>query len=145
MVRLASTRRYDISRVMQILLLTPTQVHICAITPSSRGIAVRVTFSLARTGKKILWEQSKRLLTGSLVVLTLASDMFKTRAVVATVAARPLAGLALNPPEIDLAIARAEELELDPAQEWVMVEDRGGLYEADRHTMLALQKMMRES
>ena len=104
-----------------------------------------MTFSLARTGRKILWEQSKRLLTGSLVVLTPINDMFKTKAVVATVAARPLAGLAMNPPEIDLSIARSEELEIDPAQEWVMVEDRGGLYEAYRHTMLALQKMMRES
>ena len=120
------------------------KVHICAITCSTRGIATRVTFSLARTGKKILWEQSKRLITGSLVVLTPASDMFKTKAVVAIVAARPLAALQQNPPEIDLFIARAEEQELDPAQEWVMIEDRGGLYEADRHTLLALQRMMRE-
>jgi helicase required for RNAi-mediated heterochromatin assembly 1 len=70
--------------------------------------------------------------------------MFKSKAVVATVAARPLAALNQDPPEIDLFIARAEELEVDPATEWVMVEDRGGLYEAHRHTMLALQKMMRE-
>lgn len=70
--------------------------------------------------------------------------MFQTKAIVATVAARPLAALQQNPPEIDLFIARAEELELDPAQGFVMVEDRGGLYEADRHTLLALQKMMRE-
>ena len=70
--------------------------------------------------------------------------MFKTKAIVATVAARPLAMLGQNPPEIDLFIARAEEQELDPAVEWVMVEDRRGLYEADRHTMLALQRMMKE-
>lgn len=78
------------------------------------------------------------------MVLTPANDMFKSKAVVATVAARPLAALNQDPPEIDLFIARAEELEVDPATEWVMVEDRGGLYEAHRHTMLALQKMMRE-
>ena len=70
--------------------------------------------------------------------------MFKSKAVVATVAARPLDMLQQNPPEIDLFIARADEQELDPAAEWVMVEDRGGLYEADRHTLLALQRMMRE-
>ena len=70
--------------------------------------------------------------------------MFQSKAVVATVAARPLAALNQDPPEIDLFIARAEEMEVDPAIEWVMVEDRGGLYEAHRHTMLALQKMVRE-
>lgn len=71
--------------------------------------------------------------------------MFKSKAVVAVVAARPLSGLQQNPPEIDLFIARPEEQEFDPAKEWVMVEDRGGLYEANRHTLLALQKMMRET
>ena len=77
-------------------------------------------------------------------MLTPANDMFKKKAVVATVAARPLSALEHDPPEVDLFIARAEELEIDPAVEWVMVEDRRGLYEAHRHTMLALQKMMRE-
>jgi len=28
--------------------------------------------------------------------------------------------------------------------EWVMVEERTGFYEAERHTLLALQMMMRE-
>lgn len=120
------------------------KVHICGVTCSSRGIAIRVTFSIGRTGKLILWEQSKRLISGSLVVLTPRDDMFQTKAIVATVAARPLAALEQNPPEIDLFIARADEHELDPAQEFVMVEDRGGLYEAHRHTLLALQRMMRE-
>lgn len=105
---------------------------------------MRVTFSLQRAGKKILWEQSKRLITGSLVVLTPAADMFQSKAIVATVAARPLEGLNLNPPEIDLFIARAEDLQIDPATEFVMVEERTGFFEADRHTLLALQKMMRE-
>lgn len=78
------------------------------------------------------------------MVLTPASDMFKHKAIVATVAARPLSALEQDPPELDLFIARPEDLEIDPAVEWVMVEDRRGLYEAHRHTMLALQKMMRE-
>jgi len=114
------------------------------MTCSNNGIALRMTFSLARTGKKILWEQSKRLITGSLVVLTPVNDMFQKTAVVATVAARPLAALDQNPPEIDLFFAKADELEVDPALEWVMVEERKGFYEADRHTLLALQRMMRE-
>ena len=103
-----------------------------------------MTFSLARVGKQVLWEQSKRLITGSLVVLTPAGDMFRTKAIVATVAARPLDGLNQNPPEIDLFFSRPDELELDPALEWVMIEERTGFYEADRHTMLALQKMATE-
>jgi len=78
------------------------------------------------------------------VVLTPADDMFQKKAIVATVAARPLTGLQNNPPEIDLFVARAEDLEIDPAMEFVMVEERTGFYEADRHTLLALQKMMRE-
>ncbi|KAK3719925.1 hypothetical protein LTR37_004048 [Vermiconidia calcicola] len=121
------------------------KVHICAVTCSTRGIAIRATFSLGRVGKKILWEQSKRLITGGLVVLTPMHDMFKSTAIVATVAARPIeGGLDRNPPEIDLYIARAGEQEIDPAKEFVLIEDRGGLYEADRHTLLALQRMIRE-
>lgn len=106
-------------------------------------MATGVTFSLERTGKKVLWEQSKRLISGSLVVLTPKSDEFKTTAIVATVAARPLNKLDKNPPEIALFIS-ADEQEIDPAQEYLMVEDRGGLYEASRHTLLALQRMMKE-
>jgi len=63
---------------------------------------------------------------------------------VATVAARPLAGLEQNPPEIDLFFATPSDLELDPAREWIMVAERSGYYEAARHTLVALQKMSRE-
>ncbi|KAK0279811.1 hypothetical protein LTR91_005563 [Friedmanniomyces endolithicus] len=121
------------------------KVHICGVTCANRGIALRVTFSLGRVGKKIRWDQSKRLISGGLVVLTPKADMFQKRAIVATVAARPLELLDLDPPEIDLYIARPEDMEIDPAVEWVMVEDRGGFYEADKHTLVALQRMMRES
>ena len=77
-------------------------------------------------------------------MLTPAEDKFNTKVIVATVAARPLEGLRFNPPEIELFIARAEEQEIDPAQEFWMVEHRGSMYEADRHTLLALQRMMHE-
>jgi helicase required for RNAi-mediated heterochromatin assembly 1 len=108
---------------------------------STRGIALRVTFSTFRAQKKILWEQSKRLISGSLVVLTPAADMFQSKAIVATVAARQLVTLNQDPPEIDLFIARAEDLEIDPAMKFVMVEERSAYFEANRHTLLALQKM----
>lgn len=119
-------------------------MRIIGFVCSTRGIATRITFSIGRAGKKILWEQSKRLVSGSLVVLTPSNDMCRKKAVVATVAARPLAALLQNPPEVDLFIARSEELELDPAIEWVMIEARSSFFEADRHTMLALQKLMSE-
>ena len=124
--------------------MTERQVHICGVTCSTRGMAIRVTFSLYRTGKQIRWDQSGRLITGSLVVLTTKRDPFQNKAIVAVVAGRPLSGLEQNPPEIDLFIVRPEEQEIDPAEEWLMIEDRGGLYEAERHTLLALQRMMRE-
>lgn len=120
-------------------------MHICGITASPRGLAHRITFSTRRTGKVILWEQSKRLIAGGLVVLTPAADSLRFKSViVATVAARPLEYLKLNPPEIDLFFASPAEFEVDPSIEWLMIEDMGGLYEANRHTLLALQRMMRE-
>ncbi len=125
-------------------ILKSFKVTITAVTFAPQGVAIRVSFSLARAGKKVHWEQSNRLVTGSLVALTPAKDMFRTKCVVAIVAARPLAGLEQNPPEIDIFFARAEEIEIDPDVEWVMVEDRSGFYEAERHTLRALQKLVRE-
>lgn len=105
---------------------------------------MRITFSTFLAQKKIIWEQSKRLIAGSLVVLSPATDMFKSKAIVATVAARSLTAVNLDPPEIDLFIARAEDLEIDPATKFVMVEERSAYFEAERHTLLALQKMATE-
>ncbi len=77
-----------------------------------------------------------------MVALTPVKDMFKTQCKVAVVAARPLAGLEQNPAEVDLFFAAPEEIELDPQQEWVMIESRIGYFEAYRHTLMALQKLM---
>ena len=74
-------------------------------------------------------------------MLTPAADMFNSKAIVATVAARQLATLNQNPPEIDLFIARAEDVEIDSAMKFVMVEERSAYFEASKHTLLALQKM----
>lgn len=90
------------------------------------------------------WEQSKRLITGTLVALTPTNDAFQNICILATVAARPLAALGQNPPEIDLFFARPHEQEIDPVKKWMMVECRSSFFEASRHTMLALQHMMRE-
>lgn len=118
------------------------QVYMNGFTFAGRGLGVRVTFSLNRIGKNIHWDQSKRLVTGSLVVLMAANDVSVCK--VAIVAARPLSGLEKNPPEIHLFFGRTEDLEVDSQREWIMIEERSGFFEAERHTLLALQKMMLE-
>jgi helicase required for RNAi-mediated heterochromatin assembly 1 len=51
--------------------------------------------------------------------------------------------LAQNPPEIDLFFSHADQ-QIDPMKKWLMIECRSSFYEASRHTMAALQHMMRE-
>lgn len=120
------------------------QVYITGITFAQKGVAVKVRFSTARAGKNIVWEYTKRLMSGTIVALSPANDCFQSKCVVAVVAARPLEGVKQQPPEIDLLFARAEDADFDPQQEWIMVEAKTGYYEAHRHTMTALQKMATE-
>ncbi|KAF1849149.1 uncharacterized protein K460DRAFT_277751 [Cucurbitaria berberidis CBS 394.84] len=119
-------------------------VYITSLVFSPRGLATRVAFSLSRVQKQIRWEQSKRLITGTLVALSPVDDAFQTQCVLATIAARPLSALGQNPPEIDLFFARPEDQEIDPMRKWIMVECRASFFEASRHTLLALQHLMRE-
>lgn len=71
--------------------------------------------------------------------------MFASVCRVAIVAARPLAGLEQNPPQIDIFFGGANELEIDPQREWIMVESRNGFYEGSRHTLRELQMLSRET
>jgi helicase required for RNAi-mediated heterochromatin assembly 1 len=119
-------------------------VYITSLVFSPRGLATRVAFSLSRVKKHIRWDQSKRLITGTLVALSPVNDAFQTTCVLATVAARPLSALQQNPPEIDLFFGRPEEQEIEPMRKWMMVECRASFFEASRHTLLALQHLMRE-
>ena len=119
-------------------------MYINGITFAPQGIAFRVEFSTRRAGKKIRWEQSKRLISGSIVALTPVENMFQGICLVAVVAARPLEGLRVSPPSIDLFFGRHEDIEVDPQKEWLMVEAKQGYYEAHRHTLRALQKMSSE-
>ena len=121
------------------------KVFITGLTFANAGIAARITFSLRRIGKKVNWEQSKRLLTGQVLALTPAKDMFASICRVATVAARPLAGLEQNPPEIDIFFGGVDEFEIDPQQEWIMVESRNGFFEGARYTLRSLQMLARET
>lgn len=120
------------------------KVFIVGLTFAHSGVAAKITFSLRRSGKKVIWEQSKRLLQGTLIALTPVQDMFKTICRVGVVAARPLMGLNFNPPEIDIFFGGPDEIEFDPQQEWLMVESSNGYFEAYRHTLVSLQKLATE-
>ena len=120
------------------------RVYILGFVFATKGIAARIQFSLRRVGKQVLWKQSRRLLQGSLVALTPASDMFKTICRVGVIAARPLSAVQQEPPEVDIFFARPDEIEIDPHQEWVMVESRIGYFESARWTLQALQRLSHE-
>ena len=48
------------------------------------------------------------------------------------------------PPEINITFWGAGEIEIDPQQDWVMIEARNGYYEAYRHPLCSLQKLAHE-
>lgn len=117
-----------------------SHTRVCGVTLARHGMAFRYSFSLEKVGKQIAWNQSKRLNQGSLVVLISPdSDSCK----VAIVAARPLCNVEKAVPEIDLYFATPNDIDLD-GREWIMVEHRSAYFEANRHTLLALQHMYRE-
>ncbi|UPX10609.1 RNA helicase [Ascochyta rabiei] len=118
-------------------------VYITSLIFCPRGLATRVALSMSRVKKFIRWEQSKRLITGTLVALSPFGDAFQNTCILATVAARPMSALQSNPPEIDLFFPHYHQ-QIDPMQKWIMVECRGSFFEASRHTLMALQHMMRE-
>jgi helicase required for RNAi-mediated heterochromatin assembly 1 len=103
-----------------------------------------VEFSYERAGRKIRWCQSKRLQQGTVVALSPRTDGFKTICKVAVVAARPQHLIELNPPQLDLFWATPRDAVFDPAEEYVMIEARTGYFEANRHMLVALQKIMFE-
>ncbi|CZR63092.1 related to NAM7-nonsense-mediated mRNA decay protein [Phialocephala subalpina] len=120
------------------------QVHITGVLLSRLGPAVRVEFS-TNTDKQIRWQQSTRLLQGTIVALSPARDRFRTQCKVAIIAARPFeGGLDQNPPTVDLFWASVEEFDFNPFDEWVMVEARQGYFEASRHMLVGIQKLMTE-
>ncbi|KAL5386844.1 hypothetical protein DPSP01_003862 [Paraphaeosphaeria sporulosa] len=122
-------------------------VYLKAVQFSFRGLSAKVAFSLSRVKKLIRWSQSKRLITGTLVALSPADDAFQdpSKCLLAIVGARPLTAVeSNNPPEIDLFFVEPEQYDWDPARKWIMVESRSSFFEASRHTLLALQHMMRE-
>jgi helicase required for RNAi-mediated heterochromatin assembly 1 len=120
------------------------KVHIVGFSFTHMGIAARVRFSTRRAQARILWPGSRRLVSGTIVALCPAGQDFKVKCVVAVVAARPLRGVELPEPEIDLFFFNAATMEIDSQQEWIMIESKTGYFEAHRHTLRALQKMDQE-
>lgn len=64
--------------------------------------------------------------------------------ITAVVAARPLAGVLCQEPEIDVYLSRPEDIQLDPQDEWLMIEAKQGYFEAYRHTLEALKMLSHE-
>jgi helicase required for RNAi-mediated heterochromatin assembly 1 len=50
----------------------------------------------------------------------------------------------VNIQHVGLSFENPEQSEIDPVMEFTMVEERSSFFEADRHTMKAVQKMMSE-
>ncbi|KAJ5575725.1 hypothetical protein N7535_002651 [Penicillium sp. DV-2018c] len=120
------------------------KVFITGITAARSGLALHIQFSTRRAGKNIAWSYSKRLTPGALIALTPKEDAFSTKCVPGVVACRLAENIEKDPPEVDIFLASPEDMEIDPQQEWLMVEHRVGYYEATRHTMTALQKLSKE-
>lgn len=89
---------------------------------------------------------TKRLTSGSTVALIRKKDKLVdfSGVITAIVAARPLAGVLCQPPEIDIYFGRSEDIQIDPQEEWIMIEAKQGYFEAYRHTLQALQKLHQE-
>ncbi|KAG9569747.1 P-loop containing nucleoside triphosphate hydrolase protein, partial [Aureobasidium melanogenum] len=112
---------------------------------SYRGLSVRMCFSTFRAGVKIDWNTSKRLKAGSLLAISPTSDKFQKQITIAVVGARPMDLLNESPPKIDVIFPHPKDTILDPAEEFVILEEISSFFEAQRHNMLALQRMTKES
>ncbi|KAH7029475.1 P-loop containing nucleoside triphosphate hydrolase protein [Microdochium trichocladiopsis] len=119
-----------------------TKVFVQGYLMTRLGPVCRVQFSTERAGKKIDWQHSTRLRTGSLVALSTARDGFRTLCMPAVIADHYYEdGLNQNPPTIQFFWGDIKDAILDPLEELVMIESRHGFFEATRHAMVGLQHM----
>ncbi|RYP60471.1 hypothetical protein DL771_010501 [Monosporascus sp. 5C6A] len=117
-----------------------TKVFVQGYLMTRLGPMCRVRFSTERAGKRIRWNQTRRLTTGGLVALSTATDRFRTICMPAVIADHQVrGGLDQNPPTIQLFWANFDDAILDPTTELVMIETRFGYFESTRHTMVGLQ------
>lgn len=119
------------------------QVRVKGYLMTRVGPVCRIEFNTRRAGRKIKWQQSRRLTPGSAVALTAANDNFRTVCKVATVAQRPYAGgLDQDPPEVDIQWADINDAVFNPCEELIMVESRNGYWESVRHVLVGLQQAL---
>ncbi|RYP58386.1 hypothetical protein DL769_008978 [Monosporascus sp. CRB-8-3] len=117
-----------------------TKVFVQGYLMTRLGPMCRVRFSTERAGKRIRWNQTRRLTTGGLVAISTATDRFRTICMPAVIADHQVrGGLDQNPPTIQLFWANVDDAVLDPMTELVMIETRFGYFESTRHTMVGLQ------
>ncbi len=118
------------------------EVFIVGLTVAAKGFALKVDFSTRRAEKLLRWKQSKRLKTGSMVALSPKQDAFKTKCIVAIVASRQLGEVDVQYPQrpsIHLYLGDPSQIEIDPQQEFLMVEASNEYWEGVRYTLRALQ------
>ncbi|KAK3991236.1 P-loop containing nucleoside triphosphate hydrolase protein [Cladorrhinum sp. PSN332] len=118
-----------------------TRVRVKGVCLARMGPIFTIEFSVERSPYRILWQQSRRLIPGTIVALTTKHDSFTTVCKVATIVQRPFKdGLDQNPPRVDLMFAKPEDAVIDPDLEMVMVESREGYFESARYALMGLQQ-----
>lgn len=101
----------------------------------------RVAFSTKTAVYRIRWQQSSRLVPGTVVAVSTKNDQFRSVCKIATVGQRPFeGGLDQHPPLVDIIWAQPHDAVFDPTEELVMVESRLGYFESARHVLLGLQQ-----
>ncbi|KAH6607049.1 hypothetical protein Trco_003362 [Trichoderma cornu-damae] len=126
-----------------------TNVRVKGYMLSKEGACCRIDFSTTRSQKPVDWRDSDRLTPGTLVALSLRSDCFGQRCIVATVASRSFNGKASPdvksgynpkmPPQIELFWADPGDALINPMGEYIMLEAKSGYFENARYTMQGLQ------
>ncbi|OTA99610.1 hypothetical protein M426DRAFT_269053 [Hypoxylon sp. CI-4A] len=117
-----------------------TRVYVKGYLMTRFGPMCQVQFSTERSGKKIRWTNTRRLTAGTLVVLSTASDGFRTIRMPAVITIHRIRdGLDQNPPTIYFQWTNLNDSVMNPSEQLVMIENRGGYFEAVRHSMVGLQ------
>ncbi|KAK1701562.1 helicase required for RNAi-mediated heterochromatin assembly 1 [Colletotrichum godetiae] len=121
-----------------------TDVFVRGVNIIRLGVMVRVTFSAVRARRLINWPASQRVVPGTIVALSPASDRFRAQCIVAVVTGRydELAGSSSAPPPLDLEFSDPGITAglMEPDQEYVMIEARSNYFEAVRHVLESLKQ-----
>ncbi|XP_019640136.1 PREDICTED: NFX1-type zinc finger-containing protein 1-like [Branchiostoma belcheri] len=113
-------------------------VHVAYPTYAHNGIVYRIQFDSSRPElQRVRWQQSKRLIYGSLVCLS--SDEFQTM-FFATVANRDLKQLGQGWVEVRFEGDTSEVLDISPMETFIMVESTA-FFESYRHVLKGLQEV----